>query len=305
MKEIINYISGEMKIENKSLIEKDIILHKLLSYLADIDYFKDSFVFKGGTCLTKCYYGYFRFSEDLDFSYRKQDGFEGLSQKEIRKYLSNEINKLLQLIEKFTKENRMYFVKDKSNKKYVEIGGSNKFVTFKLWYKSEILDVKQFIKVQINFVELFHYSFKKRKANSLIKGINLRDLEFLFPEESRYLLEYPNIYCYDIKEILIEKFRAVLTRKGIKARDFIDIFLILESERVELKKIRSKIIDKINFMLRYDKYIQNLKDFKIEKLVVGKEQELMLKPIDEKFNEKLKDLIKFLDNLSSEFSSKE
>ncbi|MCF7861846.1 nucleotidyl transferase AbiEii/AbiGii toxin family protein [Candidatus Woesearchaeota archaeon] len=302
MKEIVNYISSEMRIENKSLIEKDIILHKLLSYLAGIEYFRDNFVFKGGTCLTKCYYGYFRFSEDLDFSYRKQDNFEGLSQKEIRKYLSNEINKLLQLIEKFTKENKIDFVKEKSNKKYVEIGGSNKFVTFKLWYKSEILDVEQFIKVQINFVELFHYSFKKKKASSLIKGINLRDLQFLYPEESKYLLEDPNIYCYNIKEILIEKFRAVLTRKGIKARDFIDIFLILENEKIELKKIRSKIIDKINFMLRYDKYIQNLKEFKIEKLVIGQEQKLMLKPIDKKYNEKLKDLIKFLDELSDEFS---
>ena len=77
-------------------------------------------------------------------------------------------------------ENNLNFVKDKSNKGYVELGGSNKFVTFKVWYKSEILNVKQFIKIQINFVELFNYNFKKRKAISLIEGINSKELDRAF-----------------------------------------------------------------------------------------------------------------------------
>jgi len=38
----------------------------------------------------------------------------------------------------------------KSNPSYVELGGSNKFCTFKLWFDSEFWE-HSFIKVQINF----------------------------------------------------------------------------------------------------------------------------------------------------------
>lgn len=55
MKRLIDYISFKEGIENKLLIEKDIILHKLLCALLKYDSFKNNLAFKGGTCLTKCY----------------------------------------------------------------------------------------------------------------------------------------------------------------------------------------------------------------------------------------------------------
>ena len=44
----------------------------------------------------------------------------------------------------------MDFKADKSNHKYIELGGSNKFVTFKLWYKSHATGDEKFIKIQFN-----------------------------------------------------------------------------------------------------------------------------------------------------------
>ena len=76
MKKLIDYISSELKISNKALLEKDIILHNILCILEEDDFFRKNFVFKGGTCLTKCYLGYYRFSEDLDFTWTDQKLFE-------------------------------------------------------------------------------------------------------------------------------------------------------------------------------------------------------------------------------------
>jgi len=68
-REFIEYLADKIGTERKELIEKDVLLQALLIELTKDAKFKDDYVFKGGTCLIKCYLGYYRFSEDLDFSY--------------------------------------------------------------------------------------------------------------------------------------------------------------------------------------------------------------------------------------------
>ncbi len=50
------------------VIEKDYMLGWLLAGIANHGALSRTWVFKGGTCLRKCYYETFRFSEDLDFT---------------------------------------------------------------------------------------------------------------------------------------------------------------------------------------------------------------------------------------------
>jgi len=50
------------------VVEKDYALGWLLAGIAQHPAIKDSWVFKGGTCLKKCYFETYRFSEDLDFT---------------------------------------------------------------------------------------------------------------------------------------------------------------------------------------------------------------------------------------------
>ncbi len=296
MKKLIDYLSSETGIKNNGLIEKDIILHNLLIKMSQDDYFKNNFVFKGGTCLIKCYFDYYRFSEDLDFSWIEQGEFKNKSQKEIRRILSEKINRIMHTLSRFAGELGLEFKADKTNKEYVELGGSNKFATFKLWYKSVVTDRKQFIKIQINFMESFKYEFDTCKASSIIKPLNPKEFEFLFPEHA-HILSNPELKCYNVKEILIEKFRAILTRRGVKARDFIDIFLITKREKIDPKELEKEILEKIRFALKYEKYIQNLENFKLEKFVLGEEEKLLLKPIPEGFEEFLKNTHEFLDKL--------
>lgn len=47
-------------------VDKDYVLGHFLSVF--IKHCKDDLVFKGGTCLRKCYTENYRFSEDLDFT---------------------------------------------------------------------------------------------------------------------------------------------------------------------------------------------------------------------------------------------
>ena len=52
------------------LMEKDYYLTLILSRINELS---DNLIFKGGTCLNKIYYSYYRLSEDLDFSMRLPD----------------------------------------------------------------------------------------------------------------------------------------------------------------------------------------------------------------------------------------
>src|SRR6202034_3282861 len=53
---------------DQGVIEKDYVLGWLLAGIASHTELNRTWIFKGGTCLRKCYYETFRFSEDLDFT---------------------------------------------------------------------------------------------------------------------------------------------------------------------------------------------------------------------------------------------
>lgn len=54
------------------VIEKDYVLGWLLAGIHDNDELREHWVFKGGTCLKKCYFETYRFSEDLDFTVQNE-----------------------------------------------------------------------------------------------------------------------------------------------------------------------------------------------------------------------------------------
>ena len=82
--DFVNEVARVLKIGRRDLIEKDLILHQILTDLSQDNFFSDNFLFKGGTCLIKCYFGYVRFSEDIDFTWKDQSAFNEMSRKKIR-----------------------------------------------------------------------------------------------------------------------------------------------------------------------------------------------------------------------------
>ena len=55
------------------VLERDYLLSWVLAGIGQVELLRETLIFKGGTALRKCYFGDYRFSEDLDFS-----GLEGV-----------------------------------------------------------------------------------------------------------------------------------------------------------------------------------------------------------------------------------
>jgi predicted nucleotidyltransferase component of viral defense system len=55
-----------------SVVEKDYVLGWMLAGINAHEDLSENWVFKGGTCLKKCYFETYRFSEDLDFTLRDE-----------------------------------------------------------------------------------------------------------------------------------------------------------------------------------------------------------------------------------------
>jgi len=309
---ITDFISKRLNIPEKGLIEKDILLSHLLFHLASDKSFFENYAFKGGTCLIKCYLDYYRFSEDLDFTYIDQKEFEGKSMNQIRKLISDKIDEVANLLEKIAKPLDLRFKIDKQNKEHFQFGGSNAFVTFKLWYNSKELSKETFIKVQINYREKLNYEVKERDAKFIIPKNLEKDFSFMYKEEADSLLMPVKIKSYDLKEILIEKIRAILTRRGVKARDFIDVYKIIKSENIKLENFKKEIIEKIIAMLRFEKYQANLDkkqsmDFSVEineKQIIKEEERILVVPLPEDFEKFLSEFKIFLNEIISSIKTK-
>jgi predicted nucleotidyltransferase component of viral defense system len=56
-----------------NIVEKDYVLGWILAGVNAHEELAENWVFKGGTCLKKCYFETYRFSEDLDFTLRDED----------------------------------------------------------------------------------------------------------------------------------------------------------------------------------------------------------------------------------------
>jgi len=301
--ELLAYAAKKTGVKQAELLEKDMLLHLLLKELATDERFRTHYVFKGGTCLIKCYLSYYRFSEDLDFSYVRQEEFEGKSEKQIRKQLSEETDALAKKLESISAKLGLEFKADKKDRKYIEFGGSNKFTTFKVWYESAELRTVQFIKIQINYVEKFKYPFKQLEAKSILSGLDERELKFRRPEAAQ-MLEPLTVQTYDIREILAEKVRAILTRKGTKVRDFVDVYLIQKHAHLKPEDIENQIIDKTRFMLKYGKYRRNLLEKKTvtPSFKLGEEERLAIKTLDAGFSAYTQNFNKTLSKLISKIN---
>lgn len=304
--DFVTQLSSTFRIERTHMVERDVILHQILTDLSNDKFFSKNFLFKGGTCLIKHHLGYFRFSEDADFTWKDPSRFKDKTAKGIRKELSLTIDMIGKILEQISSTRGLDFKCSKDNTDYVELGGSNKMCTFKMWYYSVVLKKKFFIKMQINFVEEMCIKPKKGQLKSLATGNN-EELKALFPEYLEYSKTIP-FDVYDIREILSEKIRALITRKGVKARDFLDVFFIQKELGIKPTDVEKCVIKKTNHVLNlYSKYRENLKakEKLVEKGTIfewGAERELLLTEINEKeFQKFVKELTEYLKALIKKF----
>ncbi len=251
MSEFVSFVAEKSGVAKPLLIEKDIIIHRILRDLCGSGDFFENYLFKGGSCLVKCYFGYYRFSVDLDFTWRNQAVWAALGKHGLRKRLLEETAKVGVLLEQAAQKLGLEFKKELENTRYFEFGGGCRTVTYKLWKASE------FTKIQVNFVDEILFPTKTVTVKTLLDGAMLsKDDQAYFAEELSVYKQF-NVQAYSEKEILCEKVRAVLTRRGQKLRDFYDLY-VLEKSGYKIEDLREQALAKIRSCLNFSRYRVNL-----------------------------------------------
>ncbi len=215
------------------IIEKDLILTLLLAEFEN-HHLNDELIFKGGTLLARNYLNYHRFSEDLDFVHKDSNKLRLLNrsarEKRIKKFIDSFIKKLKEISDSL----ELDFNTDRSNTKYCRIMHARSVYTFKLYYSGS-----NYIKVEINFIEELINKPVETTIKTITDYFDSKELLFTLGLKVKNF----TVLSYPLKEIISEKYRALITRKELKERDLFDLYLIKESLKPDIKQVVTKIIN--------------------------------------------------------------
>lgn len=187
-----------------SIIEKDYVLGWLLIGIYENKEVSQSWVFKGGTCLKKCFFGEYRFSEDLDFTL--------LDPKDANlKTLTKQFNEICIWVS----ENSGIDISKKSIafELYKNLAGGTS-IQGKLTFQGPLQRKTNFPKVKLDFTA---------------------DEKVVIPPEGYPIYHpysdkpevYSKLFCYSFEEIFAEKIRALAERA--RPRDLYDVIHLYES----------------------------------------------------------------------------
>ncbi len=237
----------------QEFLEKDIRLHALLRHLTQDAPIAKELVFKGGTCLIKCYLGYYRFSVDLDFTWLHQSDWHELPAGKARDATRFARHAWVASVEAAAKKFGYGF-----DPKAIIWGATSRMATANLSYKS-LSGQDDYIKIQINFIEPLLFPTKIQEVQTLISGDEPKALRLLDDADTKSYREGYSVVCYDPREIAAEKCRAILTRKAAKGRDVLDVYLLEKKFGVRIEELRDAIQAKLDLAMRYgDKYADNM-----------------------------------------------
>ena len=191
----------------KSTIDKDWALDHFLDAIYSIPDFRQKLIFKGGTCIKKCYISDYRFSEDLDFTSNDKDF------KLIRKHLTAIANLLR---ERVGMQTHIESLK--------ELVHNNQIVGYeaviKFWGADHPRNVappppqrwQTKVKIEIILYE------------TVLFPISQRDINHVYSDELTDNAK--QIPCYSIEEVISEKMRSLIQRSYTAPRDLYDLWYL-------------------------------------------------------------------------------
>jgi len=175
-------------------------------------------VFKGGTALKRCYFGDYRFSEDLDFTLAEETPLETILAELEGVYAK--VQQSSGVIIRYSREDRR-----KHQNSH----------TFYLAYEGPLPSVStKEVKVDITISEQIVMPVQKRP---LLKGY----------DEYSDLPENSNIFVYALDEILVEKVVALTDRARNEPRDLYDVWYLTAKQNLDLSVLTQEITSKLEF----------------------------------------------------------
>ncbi len=224
LKQEITFFAGTLGLL-PTTVEKDYVLSWVLYGISQHPQLSEWF-FKGGTCLKKCYFETYRFSEDLDFTVPKGAIY---SEPSIRTALDEVANFVYESVG-VNLRTREIEVKESINK-----NGKKTYVA-KYTYLGPLnlpSRTQQRIKFDITDDEM------------IVDRHDMREAQHLYSDAPS---ERAQIRCYSVNEILAEKTRAIYERQG-RARDIYDVVNISRNfrEHVDINIARTVLKNKFIF----------------------------------------------------------
>lgn len=213
----------------KSTIDKDWVLGHFIDGIYSIPELNDVLIFKGGTCLRKCYFPNYRFSEDLDFTCTDTTF-------ELTKKIMN------QLVQVITNKTAMplHIEELKPLKHNDKLTGYKAIIKFwgadhprnqappppERWTTS--------IKIEIILYEQMVFPLETRQVHH--------------PYSDQLSQNPLKIPCYEIHEVLSEKFRALIQRSYTAPRDFYDIWYLANHVKdIHWQKVKEAFYKKMKY----------------------------------------------------------
>src|SRR3989344_4414091 len=213
------------------IVKKDFILTFILAELEKLGLGKD-LIFKGGTLLARNYLKYHRFSEDLDFVYKDSGILREMTRANRERKIKQFIDLFAPKLKEVTDALGLEFSTDRSNMKFCRILHGRTVYTFKIYYSKN-----KFVKVEINFIEKIVDKTQEVSVGAITDLFDSKDLLFILGLKVNNF----RVRSYSLKEIILEKYRAILTRFKLKERDLFDLFLIKDSLNVDINEAVEKI----------------------------------------------------------------
>lgn len=228
------------------LIEKDYYCSLLLNYLSHkLD---GLLVFKGGTLLAKAHAGFYRLSEDLDFTVPISINAKRKERSTKAKPVKAIINTIPDYFPEFNLKS--------------ELKGSNESTQYnaELNYQSLFSDQYARILIEIGLRETLLCSPVKINLHSVLMN----------PFTNKSMIAPIIFQSLSREEAYAEKIRAALTRDRLAIRDYYDIYYALQNNLIDLSDeqlieyINKKIKASNDIIVEFDEGIQTQLERKIE-----------------------------------------
>ena len=216
---------------DKEKLEKDFYLTILLQRIATNI---PELTFKGGTCLNKVYFPYFRLSEDLDFSISIENPLVTTNGKR-QKFASNMRDKLKELCTYMNRKldddehhhKKAQWNKQLKTKEYT-------YLKYVISYPSLFSKQEQTIKIEVTYTSKQHLPSQPKAIQAI----------FIDPVLEDPIFEQASIACLSLEEMMAEKMRAALTRQFPAIRDFFDIRYV-KNQGFDFTSIQDLIAHKV------------------------------------------------------------
>ncbi len=214
---------------SRSTIDKDWVLGHFVDAIFSIDSCREALIFKGGTCLRKCYIPNYRFSEDLDFT-SVNPNFQ------LGKELLRQIMSLVQ-----ERTGMQLNLEKLTNLRHNDMP-TGYAATVKFWGADHSKDqIPPDSSRWTTSIKIEIILYEKMLFEPTLKTVYHDYSDQLSPAINQ-------IACYDIKEVLSEKLRALIQRSYTAPRDYYDIwYLSKHSSDLNWTEIKQAFLDKMEF----------------------------------------------------------